>query len=119
MTKTSRFFALCLAAGALGAGYLTLTTVPAAAPPASPWIRGEAPGGAIRAVALDPRDDGTVYFATAEGVLKSLDGGAHWTPCNQGLPTTDVRAIAMDPPLSQHPLRGHRRRPTARERGRG
>jgi len=30
-------------------------------------------------------------------VLKSMDGGANWTPVKNGLPDSDVFALAIDP----------------------
>ncbi|MCM2315566.1 MAG: hypothetical protein NDJ92_10490, partial [Thermoanaerobaculia bacterium] len=54
----------------------------------------------INALAVAPGDDRTVYAATVEaGVLVSHDGGATWSPSNAGLPSNDVRALAIDPSL--------------------
>jgi photosystem II stability/assembly factor-like uncharacterized protein len=43
-----------------------------------------------------PGNSNTVYVATSgRGVYKSLDGGAHWEPLNEGLTNLDVRLLAV------------------------
>jgi hypothetical protein len=96
MTKTRVFVVLLLAAGAVGGGYWMMLPTPPAARTAA-WTRREAGGGGVRGVALASRYRGAVYLATPEGVITSDDGGVQWKASNRGLPTTDVRAIAVDP----------------------
>jgi photosystem II stability/assembly factor-like uncharacterized protein len=50
-------------------------------------------------LAIDPNHSLTVYAATigGGGVFKSCDGGANWSPVNEGLTSLDVRAIVIDP----------------------
>lgn len=54
--------------------------------------------GRIAAVAASRTTPGKVYIGAADGgVWRSLNGGASWTPIADGLPTTAIGAIAMDP----------------------
>jgi hypothetical protein len=55
-------------------------------------------GGRTTALAVDPAD-GNIVFAGAAGggVWRTTDGGDHWTPQGDGLPTTTVGAVAIDP----------------------
>ncbi len=46
---------------------------------------------------VDPTTAGAVYAATTDGVLASLDSGAHWTDVSGGLLVRDTRALAADP----------------------
>jgi len=39
----------------------------------------------VRSVAFDPVDPRRVFVATDEGILRSEDGGGHFTLANQGL----------------------------------
>jgi hypothetical protein len=49
-------------------------------------------------VAIDPRNGGTIYAGTSNGVWRSVDGGAHWSALNSGLPMIGgVNALAIDP----------------------
>lgn len=58
-------------------------------------------------VAIDPRDPARLLLATndhpfhdivtSKGILVSLDGGATWSPFNEGLPLYRVSAVAFDP----------------------
>jgi len=51
--------------------------------------------GHIAAVAVSARGKGVLYLAgPGIGVLRSDDGGRHWSPRNQGLPGRDVVALA-------------------------
>ena len=46
---------------------------------------------------VDPRSESVAYAATAHsGVLKTGDGGHSWQPMQQGLPSVEVTALAMD-----------------------
>jgi photosystem II stability/assembly factor-like uncharacterized protein len=64
---------------------------------------GGLPAGAdILEIAADPRAADTVY-AVAQGVpglFKSTDGGATWTPSLDGLESSQVRKVAVDPESS-------------------
>jgi hypothetical protein len=56
--------------------------------------------GRVTSLAIDPRDKSgnTVYAgAAAGGVWRSTDGGAHWSPVSDALPTLSVGALAVDP----------------------
>lgn len=52
---------------------------------------------AVRGLVVDPSTPGTVWAGTqgGEGVYKSLDGGATWSPSGAGFPLR-VNALAMD-----------------------
>ena len=55
-------------------------------------------GGRLTCMAVDPRDANTVYAGAAEGgVLRSRDGGQHWTPLFDAMPCLSIGAIALDP----------------------
>lgn len=56
----------------------------------------------IRALAVDPEDDGTLYagigtYGGFRGVLKSTDAGATWRQANQGLGGNFTTALAIAP----------------------
>lgn len=54
--------------------------------------------GSIKAIAVDPSSPATIYAgAYAEGVYKTTDGGATWTPVNNGISHPFVAALAIDP----------------------
>lgn len=54
--------------------------------------------GRVSAIAIDPRDNNTVYIGAAEGgVWKTTDGGANWTPLTDQQPSLATGAIAIDP----------------------
>ena len=54
--------------------------------------------GRVNAVAVDPRDNNTVYIGAAEGgVWKSTDGGVSWTPLTDNQASLASGAIAIDP----------------------
>ena len=66
------------------------------------------PGGApfacpVSELALDPRTPTTLYAGTSDGVFKTTDGGASWSPASTGLTcgappcTVSVSALALDP----------------------
>ena len=53
----------------------------------------------FRTVALAPNDPDTVYAGTGSGIFKSTDGGASWSPSNDGIPEPLrlITALAIDP----------------------
>jgi uncharacterized protein (TIGR03437 family) len=54
--------------------------------------------GRVNAIAIDPRDNNTVYIGTAAGgVWKTTDGGANWKPLTDNQPSLSNGAIALDP----------------------
>lgn len=53
--------------------------------------------GRVNAVAIDPRDNNTVYIGAAEGgVWKTTDGGVSWTPLTDNQASLASGAIAID-----------------------
>ena len=58
----------------------------------------EVTAGRVNAIAIDPRDNNTVYIGAAEGgVWKTTDGGANWTPLTDNEVSLASGAIALDP----------------------
>ncbi|MGI8746671.1 MAG: IPT/TIG domain-containing protein [Bryobacteraceae bacterium] len=54
--------------------------------------------GRVNAIAIDPRDNNTVYIGAAEGgVWKTTDGGNTWTPLTDDQPSLANGSIALDP----------------------
>jgi uncharacterized protein (TIGR03437 family) len=54
--------------------------------------------GRVNAIAIDPRDNNTVYIGAAEGgVWKTTDGGISWVPLTDAQPSLATGAIALDP----------------------
>ncbi len=51
----------------------------------------------ISAVTVHPTNSQIVYVSSSTGVLKTRDGGASWTPINEGLEHSQVLAFAIDP----------------------
>jgi photosystem II stability/assembly factor-like uncharacterized protein len=51
----------------------------------------------VNDVAVDPRNRAKIYAATRDGVLLTVDGGAHWSDVSDGLPVPVVYALAFDP----------------------
>ena len=53
-------------------------------------------------LAIDPRNPGTLYAGSGQGVFKTVDGGTNWNPVNSGLPTfltepyTPVNSVVID-----------------------
>jgi photosystem II stability/assembly factor-like uncharacterized protein len=62
------------------------------------WTTNGPEGGNIKALAIDPSALATLYAGTYEnGVFKSTDGGATWSPANTGLTDSFVLSLAIDP----------------------
>jgi photosystem II stability/assembly factor-like uncharacterized protein len=60
----------------------------------------------VKAIAIDPANTQVLYLASmGEGILRSSNGGASWTPRNNGLPAAifgvAMRHVAIDPADSQ------------------
>src|ERR1700682_5375958 len=54
--------------------------------------------GRVNAIAIDPRDNDTVYIGAAEGgVWKTTDGGQNWAPLTDDQVSLATGAIAIDP----------------------
>ncbi len=54
--------------------------------------------GRVSALAASPKDPNLLYAAGADGgVWRTRDGGRHWTPLTDRLPTTAMGALALDP----------------------
>jgi photosystem II stability/assembly factor-like uncharacterized protein len=49
----------------------------------------------VYAVAINPRNPGTIYAGTDNGVAQSSDGGENWTPILGG--PARIRLLALDP----------------------
>jgi photosystem II stability/assembly factor-like uncharacterized protein len=63
-----------------------------------PLVRETLLAGWITAVAVDPRDSNVAYFGAAGGgVWKTTDGGLHWQPLTDALPSLSIGAIVLDP----------------------
>ncbi|MDH7516184.1 MAG: T9SS type A sorting domain-containing protein [Bacteroidota bacterium] len=55
-------------------------------------------GGRVTGVAIHPTNPDIVYFTAADGgIWKSTDGGAHFTPVADDLPTMAMGSIDIDP----------------------
>jgi hypothetical protein len=52
--------------------------------------------GWANALAIDATDTQRLYVATSTGVYRSTNAGATWSPLNAGLPSLDVRDVAVD-----------------------
>ena len=50
----------------------------------------------IAALAIDPSAPARIYAATRNGVFRSADAAASWTPINSGLTSLDVWSISID-----------------------
>jgi photosystem II stability/assembly factor-like uncharacterized protein len=65
---------------------------------ANQWTPIGPQGAEIVALTVDPGTPTIAYAGTrGSGILKSVDGGAHWNVAGKGLPGVPVRAIAIDP----------------------
>jgi photosystem II stability/assembly factor-like uncharacterized protein len=49
----------------------------------------------IHSICIDGAKSEIIYLGTNRGVYKSVDGGLHWQPKNNGFPHYDVRKIAI------------------------
>lgn len=64
------------------------------------WVPVGPPGGAVRALAADPRDPRRIFLGTGEGVLyRSDDGGRRWNRLEPGFPKrgASLDEIVVDP----------------------
>src|SRR5687768_13698882 len=69
-------------------------TLAAPAVRAQSWVPVGAPGGNVRALAMDPRDAQRLYLGTADGILyRSDDGGQRWSRLDPGFP---MRGYSLD-----------------------
>ncbi len=50
----------------------------------------------VNALAIDPSTPARIYAATNQGVFRSTDAAASWTPINAGLTILDVRSLSID-----------------------
>ena len=54
--------------------------------------------GRITTIAVDPFSTNTLYVGSrGTGLWKTTDGGAHWEPLTDAVPTTNINAVAVDP----------------------
>ena len=54
--------------------------------------------GRVTSIVVDPRNNNTVYLgASAGGIWKSGDAGAHWNPIGDDQPSLAIGAMALDP----------------------
>jgi hypothetical protein len=54
--------------------------------------------GRANTIAIDPRNNGTLYLGTAGGgIWKSTDSGVHWLPISDHEPSMATGAMAIDP----------------------
>lgn len=51
----------------------------------------------VTALAIDPRNPGTLYAGTRSGIYRSVDGGGNWVAVNDGLTNLSVMSLAIDP----------------------
>lgn len=67
----------------------------------TPWVSVGLPSmGSVTSIAVvaNPADGQIIYATSATGgIFKSTDGGVAWSTINQGLTTTDIRAILIHP----------------------
>jgi photosystem II stability/assembly factor-like uncharacterized protein len=62
------------------------------------WMSHSPEGGIVWDVAVDPTNSGIVYAATNySGVYKSTNGGQNWLAINNGLTTSSLATIAVNP----------------------
>jgi len=48
-------------------------------------------------MAVDPQASSTLYFGTADGIAKTVDGGMTWRAADSGIVASDVLSTATDP----------------------
>jgi hypothetical protein len=64
--------------------------------PPDTWLGPD--GGRIVGLIIDPSNPSIMYVGSwGAGVFKSIDGGATWAQCNQGLTILQINALAIDP----------------------
>ncbi len=62
------------------------------------WTTNGPEGGAVFALAIDPKFPATLYAGTAgNGVFKTTDGATRWKMLNMGQAVNGVRSLAIDP----------------------
>jgi photosystem II stability/assembly factor-like uncharacterized protein len=65
------------------------------------WQLTRAPVEDVQGLALDPQHPDTAFVASAFALLRSLDGGVHWSPLTSGLQNAIFTGpIQVDPPRS-------------------
>jgi photosystem II stability/assembly factor-like uncharacterized protein len=78
--------------------FLGLLSLPALVRGGTDWWSVVGPDrGTVLSLAIDPVSPNVLYMGGVGGVLKTLDGGAHWSLARNGLPATPVFALAIDP----------------------
>ena len=61
--------------------------------------QGELPGSDFMTLAMHPQTHSRIYAGGHDlGILRSEDFGQTWQRAAQGIPSTDVHALAVDPP---------------------
>ena len=50
-------------------------------------------GSSLHTISQDPQRPDTLYVATGNGILKTIDAGAHWNAANSGLLAIQVRSV--------------------------
>ena len=68
-----------------------------ASPDAPTWKNISPKGGTISQVVLAPTNPSIVYIALGSRVLRSTDGGNHWSGPGSGLPENDITALVVNP----------------------
>jgi photosystem II stability/assembly factor-like uncharacterized protein len=51
----------------------------------------------VHSLVVDPTDSSNVYAVARNRVVRSTDGGTTWIGANEGLPTTFINLVAIDP----------------------
>jgi len=51
----------------------------------------------VKSIVIDPTAPNTVYAGTAAGVYKTTNGGTNWTVMNDGLLSTNVTCLGLNP----------------------
>jgi len=52
-------------------------------------------GQYVTALTINPDDENHVFVSTENGIFRTADGGQTWIDANDGMPTSDVRAIGF------------------------
>lgn len=61
------------------------------------WDFPEPVSGRLLAIAIDPQNSQIIYVGSAQGgIWKSTDGGSHWQPLTDFLPSLAINSIAID-----------------------